>query len=128
MQTIHGPAAGFQNQIQGEIISSQPFFDIVKLRLDRITVVDAEGLHNSESIAPVSGSPFLCLRDGGDSCLCPGKTYLFDIMNAAASLADTILYQILHQIHRKMELVVEVEQCLDLGWRQRLFHILFADK
>ena len=84
MQTIHGPAAGFQNQIQGEIISSQPFFDIVKLRLDRITVVDAEGLHNSESIAPVSGSPFLCLSD----FIRPLSSGIPDTIGAFASSID----------------------------------------
>ena len=117
MKPHHGSAAGFQNQLQCKVIGIQPFFDIFKLRIHRIPVVDAESFHNGEGISAVGSGSFLCLADGGNTILGPCQAYFADVVDTFAAFADTVFHQIFNKISGKMKLIVKIEQCLNLRGR-----------
>ena len=75
----HGPAAGFGDELQGETIGLQPLVHIRNLHVHRVPIGDAEGLQNLVIGAVVCSGLLPCLRDCPYAGLMPAPGGAFNI-------------------------------------------------
>ena len=58
-----------------------------------------------------------------DSTLVPCEAYLFQVVNAGASLGNTVFHQIFQKIRGKVEIIIEKHDTFDFRRRQKMAEI-----
>ena len=80
-----------------------------------MTAGKLEEIENGKIVFIPDTGPGFGLGNTGPPILMPFQPYLFDVVQAGASPGDAVFYQILNEIHGKMQSVIEVKDPVGVG-------------
>ena len=102
-----GPGAGLRDDLHWVLILLDPFPHDAGLGFDRMVVVDGEGFENVIVFPVIVSYTHPRFMNSGNALLLPAERYFFHIMEAVFPPADTVINEIVDQVRREAQIIIE---------------------